>query len=284
MIIIPRLFSSYGTHIGTVCILLYWVGMLAIMPDFIEGFDSIKTEIQTSDKLLVVSVLFFATVCFLSFLYKEIIYTKKADLEMVHVRRALYILNPMACVIWIYNIDQFKRKRYLITVAILTFSMAIAIVGPGLFNKLNFSNYLNSITALISSKILEIFSQLDLVVDESFIVGRDFSLKVDPGCNSVTQIFVSVYSIIICLTVCRISSYLKILFVFIAAIFICFFSNSIRIAILGWFVSTGQMNSFDFWHEGTGSLLFSLCSMTITCCVYYFFWSKENPVIKRLIT
>jgi len=57
----------------------------------------------------------------------------------------------------------------------------------------------------------------------------------------------------------------------ILAILIAFFVNSARIALLAVLVSLSQPDLFKYWHEGSGSVVFSMISVVIFGLFCWFF-------------
>ena len=61
----------------------------------------------------------------------------------------------------------------------------------------------------------------------------------------------------------------------IAAILISFFLNSFRIAILAVLADAGDRKSFDYWHGGDGSLVFSVLAVMIFAGFCWFFYLRK---------
>ncbi len=63
----------------------------------------------------------------------------------------------------------------------------------------------------------------------------------------------------------------------IAGVAIAFFTNAIRVAILAILSAPGSKPAFDYWHDGTGSLIFSMLAVSMTGAICYF-WLLADPV------
>ncbi len=57
-------------------------------------------------------------------------------------------------------------------------------------------------------------------------------------------------------------------FVPFIAVLIGFFENSIRVAVMVLLVTSGDTQAFEYWHKGTGALLFGSVAIFIFCLIY----------------
>ncbi len=57
----------------------------------------------------------------------------------------------------------------------------------------------------------------------------------------------------------------------IAAIILGFIMNGLRVALLAYLNAHNYLESFDYWHDGEGSLLFSLLSAAMLCGIAFWF-------------
>lgn len=60
------------------------------------------------------------------------------------------------------------------------------------------------------------------------------------------------------------------IFVAIASLIIAFIVNAFRVALMGYLVSISNMAAFDYWHEGTGSLIFSVIAVLLFGLLCFF--------------
>lgn len=63
----------------------------------------------------------------------------------------------------------------------------------------------------------------------------------------------------------------------VLAIIIAFIVNSVRVAILALLVAHSHLQSFDYWHTGTGSQLFPLIGVGILGLFCWFFILRQPP-------
>ena len=139
-------------------------------------------------------------------------------------------------------------------------------------------DFLNNLTASISGIILSIFVDVSVKVDANYIYVSTSVIEVKRGCSSTPQILISLFASLSLYICCKIRSHKTTFFYIITAIILAFIFNSIRISILGYLVSIEKLSTFDFWHDGAGSLIFSFLVMLVTCSIYYYLWTKENPI------
>jgi cyanoexosortase A len=62
------------------------------------------------------------------------------------------------------------------------------------------------------------------------------------------------------------------------AMAIAFFVNGFRIALLTLLSESSQNNSFEYWHTGTGSLIFSIISVLIFGYFFYYFFYRDTTI------
>ena len=127
---------------------------------------------------------------------------------------------------------------------------------------------------------MSIFVDSTVKVDANHIYVRTSSISVGVGCSSTPQVLISLFASLSLYICCKIRSHRITFFYIITAIILVFIFNSIRISILGYLVSIEKLSTFDFWHDGAGSLIFSFLVMLVTCSIYYYLWAKENPIEK----
>ena len=278
IIILPRLLSSYhAPQIGTVCIMLFWVAMLVLFEDFIEGYELKDYSLASYPLFSRLLLLFICLISLFAFIWRNSIFIEDANSTMSSIRRILYCLHPMLCMAWLPKVPTHKIRHYLLIIGTLTVGMALVLIVPMVLNKSTYGQLLNIWTAHISSDIFSVTFGEKSLATSNIIEGKNFSLRVESFCASSPQIMLCLFSLLVCYLTCKLQFFWKLIVISIICIKMAFFANCIRIAFLGYLVSIESDASFDFWHEGFGSLIFSLIVMTFTCGLYYLIWSRENP-------
>lgn len=102
------------------------------------------------------------------------------------------------------------------------------------------------------------------------------SIEVYHGCSGVNAILQLLGLALVFLLMFPTTRNQKII-VPIMAIVIAFFVNSARIALLAVIVSLSQPEAFKYWHEGNGSVVFSMISVAIFGLFCWFFILREEP-------
>ncbi|MBW4442699.1 MAG: cyanoexosortase A [Plectolyngbya sp. WJT66-NPBG17] len=88
------------------------------------------------------------------------------------------------------------------------------------------------------------------------------SVEVYPGCSGIVLIWQHLSLGILFVLLFPIGR-LRSLIVPIAGMLIAFVANSIRVALMAILVARNNREAFDYWHLGTGSLIFSMISVSI---------------------
>jgi len=145
-------------------------------------------------------------------------------------------------------------------------------------NSIFIGSFLNNLTATLSAYFAGYFNKTEILTDKDTFSSDNFTITVQSGCSAIPQITISLFSSFIMYLCCKIKSKKYILLLVLIPVPIIFASNVIRISILAYFVSISKMNTFDFWHTGGGSLFYSFIVMLFTSSLYYYFWTKENPL------
>ena len=275
LILTSRFLSSHAFEIGTVCILLFWVCMFTLLPDYIEGFE-IKifphSDFSLTTKLLIILVLIVSLVVLI---FRKTIFAADTSTDITILRRSLYLIHPVICFLWLPFLKSKHSREFYFVIAMLTVSMAMVIVLPKFLHAIEFGQYLNSRTCIVSGFLLSLFIEAKVSVIGNIFYTKTFSLEVSPVCGSPPQILLSLYVILVCYFTCKITSRLKLILISLCVVGIAFLSNSLRIMILGYLLEVNKTSLFDFWHNGLGSLIFSFFTITCTCAIYYFAWSRE---------
>lgn len=88
------------------------------------------------------------------------------------------------------------------------------------------------------------------------------SVEVYPGCSGIQLVWQHLSLGILFVLLFPIG-WLRSLIVPIAGILIAFIVNSIRVALMAILVAQNHRDAFDYWHLGTGSLIFSMISVSL---------------------
>lgn len=277
LLFVPRFFSEAAYQTGTVLILIFWIAPFVLISEMASEHWNIKSKLSelpksTSSILAISLILIFA-----SFYWRKIIYLDEIN-SYQNIKRSLYLLNPLVLISWYPFIKTDSKRNFLLYFLILTFGLLACLAIPKLFEFFSIVDFLNNLTASISGIILSIFVDATVKIDGSYIYLSTSSIRVGGGCSSTPQILISLFASIALYICCRIRSHIITFFYIIAAIILAFIFNSLRISILGYLVSIKKLSTFDFWHDGAGSLIFSFLIMLVTCSIYYYLWTKENPI------
>jgi len=277
LLLVPRFFSEAAYQTGTVLILIFWIVPFVIISEMASEDWHIKSKLSelpksTSSILVICLILIFASFC-----WRKIIYA--VEINSYHnIKRSLYLLNPLILISWYPFIKTDSKRNFLIYFSILTFGLFACLAIPKVFEVFFIGDFLNKLTASISGFMLSIFTDNRVRVDANYIYLGTSGISVGGGCSSTPQILISLFASLSLYICCRIRSHKTTFFYIIAAIILAFIFNSIRISILGYLVSIEKLSIFDFWHDGAGSLIFSFLVMLVTCSIYYYLWTKENPI------
>ena len=277
LLFIPRFFSEAAYQTGTVLILIFWIVPFVLISEMADENWNTKLKLSefpksTSSILAICLILIFA-----SFYWREIIYADEIN-SYQNIKRGLYLLNPLILISWYPFIKTDSKRNFLLYFSILTFGLFACLAIPKVFEVFYIGDFLNNLTASISGIILKIFVDASVKVDANYIYVSTSGIRVGGGCSSTPQILISLFASLSLYICCRIRSKKNIFFYLIVAIILAFILNSIRISILSYLVSIEKLSTFDFWHDGAGSLIFSFFVMLLTCSIYYYLWAKENPI------
>jgi len=273
----PRFFSEAAYQTGTVLILIFWIVPFVLISEIAYEDWNVKSKLSelpksTSSILLICLILIFA-----SFYWREIIYADEIN-SYQNIKRSLYLLNPLILISWYPLIKIEQKGSFLIIFSILTIGLFSCLTIPIIFEITFISDYLNHLTAFLSGFISNIFLENEITVHKNYIIIDTTKIKVESGCSSIPQIMISLFGSLALYICCKIKSRITVLSYLIAAILIAFTINSVRISIISNLVLQDKIERFDFWHEGPGSMIFSFIVMLFTCALYYFLWTKENPI------
>jgi exosortase/archaeosortase family protein len=100
------------------------------------------------------------------------------------------------------------------------------------------------------------------------------TLEIGPGCTAVISMGLCLAAVLVFALLFPVHRLRLNLALGAAALVFAFLVNALRVALLGFTLQEPdpswwqQLRGFDFWHDGTGSHLFSLVAMTGTCALY----------------
>ncbi len=96
-------------------------------------------------------------------------------------------------------------------------------------------------------------------------------VEVDAGCSGISLIF-QLFGIALIFLVMFPPKKNQVFFIPIIAIIFAFILNGMRVALMAYLNSYSQKSAFEYWHEGNGSLIFSLFGVIMFgfCCNFLF--------------
>ena len=279
LLFIPRFFSDAAYQTGTVLMLIFWIVPFVLISEMACENWNIKSKLSEFPKSTSSILAICLIIIFVSFCWRKTIYAGEIN-SYQNIKRSLYLLNPIILISWYPFIKTDSKRNFLLYFSILTFGLFACLAIPIMFKFLSIEDFLNNLTASISGFILSIFVDSPVKVDGNYIYASTSGIRVGGGCSSTPQILISLFASLTLYICCRIRSHKITFFYVITAIILAFSFNSIRISVLSYLVSIGKLSTFDFWHDGAGSLIFSFFVMLLTCSIYYYLWAKENPIEK----
>jgi cyanoexosortase A len=133
---------------------------------------------------------------------------------------------------------------------------------------------ISPLTADVSSSLLW-YSGFRVIQDGVLLHMPTGSVEVYPGCSGIQLIWQHLflgYLFVILFPI----GLLRSLLVPLAGMLIAFITNSIRVALMAILVSQNQRDAFDYWHFGTGSLIFSMISVMFFGLLCYFLLEQAD--------
>jgi cyanoexosortase A len=101
------------------------------------------------------------------------------------------------------------------------------------------------------------------------------SVEVYPGCSGIQLIWQHL-SLGFLFVILFPIGFIRSLLVPLAGVLIAFTVNSIRVALMAILVAQEKREAFDYWHLGTGSLIFSMISVTLFGLLCYFLLEQAD--------
>ena len=273
----PRLFSELIYKTGTVLTLIFWIVPLVMIAEMANEKWTEKIKITKLPKLSSYTWGFTIFIISLSFYWRELIFADSVN-SYQNLKRSFYLVNPIILFSW-YPFIQASNKKYFLKVSIfLTLGLFTFLTIPKVFEVTFIEPILNNTTASISALILSVFFAKETRTENFLLFIDTYIIEVGGGCSSTPQIMISLFASVALYICCKIKSKKSLIFYVIIVITIAFLLNSLRISILGYLISIENTKAFDFWHDGVGSLIFSFLIMLLSCSIYYYLWTRENPI------
>jgi len=135
------------------------------------------------------------------------------------------------------------------------------------------------LTAKFSAFILH-YLGLEVVRKEVLLILEKGSVEVNHGCSGVNAMLQLLGMAVVFLLMFPTTVGQKIV-VPLVAIIIAFVVNAARIALLAVLVSLSQPEAFKYWHEGNGSVMFSMIAVFIFGLFCWFAILKDQPANKE---
>ncbi len=120
---------------------------------------------------------------------------------------------------------------------------------------------LSPLTAEFSSSLLW-YSGFRVIQDGVMLHMATGSVEVYPGCSGLQLIWQHLSLGILFVLLFPIG-WMRSLIVPIAGMLIAFIVNSVRVALMAILVAQSNQEAFEYWHLGTGSLIFSMISVSL---------------------
>jgi exosortase/archaeosortase family protein len=166
------------------------------------------------------------------------------------------------------------RSRLMVELSLI----AALLPAQVLINRFLPTGFLAAATAQISSMMLWLIG-MPAYAEGHLIVLPDRLMRVDASCTGVNTLSLCLAVILMLwllapLPLLRRGAGSGLGILVVIALAAAFLVNAVRIALLGlasrspssaWY---GSLKSFEFWHEGLGSHLFSLVAMSLVCGLY----------------
>lgn len=135
------------------------------------------------------------------------------------------------------------------------------------------------LTAKLSTAILWYFGQ-GVFRQGTVIALPEGAVNVNKYCSGQEGMFDLLSLSILALLmypICRRKSW----FVPLVAVVVAFVINSFRVVLMTLLINAQKRTDFDYWHEGNGSLIFSLISVTLFG-LFYWLLLKQEPIAESL--
>lgn len=138
------------------------------------------------------------------------------------------------------------------------FCLALLIPPPGLLSSV-FD--LTTLTAQFAASVL-VHLGFDAARQGVFVRLAGSSVEVYPGCSG-SEAVLHLLALAGVFAACFAVRWSTKLLVSLAAVVIAFVVNGLRVALMAYLVAFSESHAFEYWHVGTGSLIFSVLSVLL---------------------
>ena len=143
---------------------------------------------------------------------------------------------------------------------------------------LNMFTNISPFTAKVSSFLLH-YAGFPVVLDGVFIHLPQGSVKVYEGCSGVESMTYVLSLAVVSLIMFPVRKKDQ-FYVPLVALIIGFFVNAFRVVLMALLVANGNEESFIYWHEGEGSLVFGMIAVIIFAAYYWLLMNKAEEETK----
>jgi cyanoexosortase A len=158
-------------------------------------------------------------------------------------------------------------KQYWQEITILFFLGVPSIIAAGLPD-------LSPLTARFAGLLLY-YGGLQAFVEGTHVQLSTGSVNVYAGCSGVESVTYLLGVSVVCLLLFPIKGHRR-FFIPMISMFIAYFTNAARVAVLAIFVSFKNPSAFSYWHEGEGSLMVGAIAILLFCLFYFFLCQQEE--------
>ncbi|MGF1514176.1 MAG: cyanoexosortase A [Elainellaceae cyanobacterium] len=127
---------------------------------------------------------------------------------------------------------------------------------------------ISPITARFSALLLW-YVGFDPQVNGVYLMLGERAIEVWEGCSGAESICYMIGIAAVCLALYPVKSRLFQVVAILAAAFLGFLINGIRVALMAFLISKENIDAFLYWHEGDGSLLFGIGSVVLFGLIYW---------------
>ena len=195
--------------------------------------------------------------------------------------------------LWFSKSIPAQKESNILSVAPFIFALGVALVASGFYGLkqfkgelmivfflgiprvlLNLYTNISPFTAKVSSFLLH-YLGFPVHLDGVFIHLPKGSVKVYEGCSGVESMTYVLSISVVCLTMFPIRKKDQ-YYVPLVALVIGFLVNAFRVVLLALIVTKGDQEAFIYWHEGEGSLIFGMISVTVFAGFYWLLMNNAD--------
>ena len=195
IILIPRLLSGAALGPGTISIILFWIGILVLLPESIKEFSNEKLNIS---KLPVLTKYTILTCCIYStslIFLGETLYDGAKSPTTIVTRRILSLMHPIICLSWYPLVQESKRKHFIYQISLLTFFSILAQGLTHILGGTNTESYITKTTAFLAGGFIEIFTNNEIFIEQNSYFFKSHEIKIGAGCASIPQVGLAIQCI-----------------------------------------------------------------------------------------